>query len=69
MAYLVNDLFNRSHKGRIFAALRPAHFFIHHRLCHDVQMVVVDRSAVLFGHGNIQLVSVHDSGDDIVFAV
>ena len=66
---IVIYLFDCSHKGGIFAAFRPAHLFVYHRQCHNVQMIVVDRSAVLFGHGNIQFVSVHDSGDDIVFAV
>ena len=41
----MDDFFDFAYKFRIFTPLCPAHLFIHYRQCHNVQMVVVNRSA------------------------
>ena len=53
----MDDLFDRPDQRRIFAALRPPDFFLHHRQRDDMHVVVVNRMAELFGEGGIQFVS------------
>jgi len=69
MTDLMDYLFHHSHQRRIFTAFRPTHFFVHHRQRHNVQMVVINRLSVLFSHSDIQLISVHDCGNNIVFSI
>ena len=65
-ADLHNGLLDRAHKGLILAPLRPENLFFHHRDIHHMKVVVVYILPQSFRHSPVALISVHDSGENIL---
>ena len=65
-ANLHNGLLDRTNKGLILAPLRPENLFLHHRDIHHMKVVVVYILPQSFRHSPVALISVHDSGENIL---
>lgn len=66
-ADLHNGFLYRSSESFILAAFRPQNLFLHHRDIDHMKMIMEHVLAKCFGHRPVNLVSVHDCREDILF--
>ena len=65
-ADLHDGLLDCADQSLVLAAFRPEDLLFHHRHIDHMEVVVVDLPAQSFGHGTVDLIRVHDGGEDIL---